>query len=188
MTLRGDIMDQVLKAMPDIDIDNVFYLGDGDYGTAYSIGDGKVLKITTSRREFELAKELIGKDIEGLAKVYEAGQISSFEYKIILEEVEIDADVDYCFYEVEYYLRKQGWDISNIGCFDIDDYEKEFEKIPDDVKAFIPELIDIISSCRRLGMQRIDIHADNLGRDKKTSKLKMFDVDEPSYYRGGRNY
>lgn len=38
------------------------YMGKGDFGTAYSIGDGRVLKETTSKREFGIAKELEGTD------------------------------------------------------------------------------------------------------------------------------
>jgi hypothetical protein len=40
--------------------DELDYLGSGD-GKAYSIGDGRVLKITDSTNEFNIAKSLLGK-------------------------------------------------------------------------------------------------------------------------------
>ncbi len=34
------------------------YLGRGDFGQAYSIGDGRVLKKTSSKNEFKFAKQM----------------------------------------------------------------------------------------------------------------------------------
>ena len=171
-------VEKAIQGMPEIDLDAVSYLGEGDFGTAYSIGNNKVLKITTSKREFEIARDLVGKDIPAFAKVYLAEPFTSFEYKIILEEVNIEADIDYCFYEVLDLLRKQGLDLQYLCCFDIDEYEEEFEEIPDDIKAFIAELEEVVRCYKHLGLQRFDIHADNLGRGIDGT-LKAFDLDEP---------
>ena len=58
-----------------IDKDNLSYLGKGDFGTAYSIGDGRVLKETNSKTEFEIAKQLENdnaKVLNAFAKIYKA--------------------------------------------------------------------------------------------------------------------
>ena len=46
-----------------INPDDLSYLGHGDFGKAYSIGDGRVLKRTSSKSEFDLAKEMENKNI-----------------------------------------------------------------------------------------------------------------------------
>lgn len=51
-----------------IDPDNLNYLGQGDFGTAYSIGDGRVLKKTSSENEFNLAQQMEGKNIPVMVK------------------------------------------------------------------------------------------------------------------------
>ena len=53
-----------------IDPDNLSYLGSGDFGEAYSVGDGRVLKKTTSKKEYEIASELVGKDYDNLANTF----------------------------------------------------------------------------------------------------------------------
>jgi len=56
-----------------INPDELYYLGKGDFGEAYSIGDGRVLKKTSSKNEFELAKQMEGKNIpvlDSIAKIY----------------------------------------------------------------------------------------------------------------------
>ena len=47
-----------------INEDDLSYLGKGDFGTAYSIGDGRVLKKTNSKTEFEIAKQLENEQLE----------------------------------------------------------------------------------------------------------------------------
>ena len=69
-----------------IDPEELSYMGSGDFGEAHSIGDGRVLKITKSKSEFDFAKQLAGKDIpalNGFVNFYVANIVDN-QYYIIM--------------------------------------------------------------------------------------------------------
>lgn len=171
-----DKVKDAFAAKHNYDPDDMQYLGKGDFGTAYSLGDGRVLKETSSRREFEIAEELVGKDVPGFAKIYAAEKDGSY-YKIILEELEEDSEIENQYYEVLNMLETQGLPIQYMGYFDEDEYIEQNGEIPDETKHFMSELEEIISSYRRLGIEASDIRAENLGRDSNGT-LKAFDLDD----------
>jgi len=79
-----------------INPDDLSYLGSGDFGEAYSIGDGRVLKKTSSKNEFNLAKQMEGKDIpvlNSIARIYKTDIINN-QMLIILEELEEDSHIE----------------------------------------------------------------------------------------------
>jgi hypothetical protein len=56
-----------------IDPENLSYLGKGDFGVAYSTNDGRVLKRTTSKNEFRLAREIEQSDspvLDSFVKIF----------------------------------------------------------------------------------------------------------------------
>ena len=158
------------------DPEEMYYLGKGDFGEAHSLGDGRVLKETSSRREFEIAQELVGKDVPGFAKIYVAEEDKG-RYKIIMEELEEDSDIENQYYEVQNMLETQGLPIQYLGHFDEDEYVEEHGEIPEETKKFMEELDEIVSSYRRLGIEASDIRSENMGRDKD-GVLKAFDLDD----------
>lgn len=157
-----------------IDPDNLNYLGQGDFGTAYSIGDGRVLKKTSSENEFNLAKQMEGKNIpvlESIAKIYKTDIING-QMLIILEELETDSHIEDLYYELQNYLDEQNLPIQYIDHLDKDEIE-----ISEELQSFINDLDDIIRAYRYLGVEASDIRPENMGYSKD-GKLKAFDIDD----------
>lgn len=159
-----------------IDEDDLSYLGSGDFGKAYSVGDGKVLKITNSKSEFGFAKEIAGKNIpalDGFADIYVAEKVDN-QYYIIMEELDEDSDIEDLYYQVEELLSNEGLPIQYLHMLDTDELE-----LDDDLLKFISDIEDINRSYRYLGIEASDIKPDNLGVDKN-GKVKAFDIDDRS--------
>ena len=154
-----------------IDPDNLSYLGRGDFGEAYSIGDGRVLKITTSKNEFELAKQIESKNIPGFATIYKTDIVGNKKL-IILEELEQDSEIEDLFWELIGYLDEQGLPIQYLDHLDLESIE-----ISNRLKSFIDGLDRIIRSYRNLGIEASDIQPDNLGYSS-SGELKAFDIDD----------
>lgn len=157
-----------------INPDDLIYLGSGDFGEAYSIGDGRVLKQTSSKNEFNLAKQMEGKDIpvlNSIAKIYKTDIVNN-QMLIILEELEEDSHIEDLFYEIQNYLDEQDLSIQYIDNLDTDEIE-----ISDELQSFMNDLDDIIRAYRYLGIVAPDIRPENMGYSKD-SKLKAFDIDD----------
>ena len=157
-----------------IDPDDLSYLGSGDFGKAYSIGDGRVLKMTSSKNEFSLAKQMEDKDIpvlNSIAKIYKTDIINN-QMLIILEELEEDSHIEDLYYELQNYLDEQGLPIQYIDNLDTDEME-----ISDELQSFMNDLDDIIRAYRYLGVEASDIRPENMGYSKD-GKLKAFDIDD----------
>lgn len=157
-----------------IDPEELSYLGSGDFGEAYSIGDGRVLKTTNSDVEFEIVQELVGKNIpalEGFVNYYSA-EIINGEYYIIMEELEEDSSIEDLYYQLEEHLSGEGLPIQYVHMLDIDELD-----LDDDMINFINDIEDINSSYRYLGIEASDIKPDNLGVDKN-GKIKAFDISD----------
>ncbi len=157
-----------------IKTDDLSYLGSGDFGEAYSIGDGRVLKKTSSKNEFNLAKQMEGKDIpvlESIAKIYKTDIING-QMLIILEELEEDSHIEDLYYELQNYLDEQGLAIQYINHLDTDELD-----ISNELQNFMNDLDDIIRAYRYLGVEASDIRPENMGYSKE-GKLKAFDIDD----------
>ena len=157
-----------------INPDDLSYLGSGDFGEAYSIGDGRVLKKTSSKNEFNLAKQMEGKDIpvlNSIARIYKTDIINN-QMLIILEELEEDSHIEDLYYELQNYLDEQGLPIQYIDNLDTDGIE-----ISDELQSFMNDIDDIIRAYRYLGVGASDIRPENMGYSKE-GKLKAFDIDD----------
>lgn len=157
-----------------INPDELNYLGKGDFGEAYSIGDGRVLKTTSSKNEFNLAKQIEGKDIpvlDSFAKIYKTDVVDGRMF-IILEELEDDSNIEDLYYELSYFLDEKGLPIQYIHHLDTDEIE-----ISDELKSFIDDVDDINRAYRYLGVEASDIKPENMGYSKD-GKLKAFDIDD----------
>jgi hypothetical protein len=157
-----------------IDEDNLSYLGQGDFGKAYSIGDGRVLKKTTSKNEFKLAQEMENNDspvLNAFAKIYKTDIINN-QMLIILEELYEDSYIEDLFYQLEEHLNEQNLPIQYIDYLEIDNLN-----ISDELQNFINDIYDIVMAYRYLGIEASDIRPENMGRSKD-GKVKAFDVDD----------
>ena len=166
-------MDDFYKAN-NIDPDELNYLGSGDFGEAYSIGDGRVLKKTSSKNEFRLAQQMENKNIpvlSAVANIYKTAIING-QMLIILEEVEEDSYIEDLFYELQNHLNEQGLPIQYLDNLDTDDIE-----ISEELEKFMGGVSDIIRAYRYLGVEASDIKPDNMGY-AQDGTLKTFDVDD----------
>jgi hypothetical protein len=157
-----------------IDPEELSYLGQGDFGTAYSIGDGRVLKITSSRSEFNIAKQLEGKHVpavEGFADVYKTAIVAN-EMWIILEELDEDSSIEDMFYELQSHLEDQGLPMQYLDNLDVDALD-----LSDDLVSFISDIHDINYGYRYLGIEASDLRPENMGMDKN-GKVKAFDIED----------
>lgn len=65
-------------------------IASGKNGTAYDIGDNKVLKMTTAAYEFySVQKHILGKDIKGLVKYHKAYRDPVIGFVLIMDKVEV---------------------------------------------------------------------------------------------------
>ena len=158
-----------------IDPEDLSYMGSGDFGKAYSIGDGRVLKITSSKSECELAKELVknSKKYSGFADYYWVGNVDG-ECYILMEELDEDSSVEDLYYQLEGLLSSEGLPIQYLHMFDVDEHDLDEEMVD-----FISDLEDINHSYRMLGVEASDIKPDNMGYDSN-GKLKAFDIEDRS--------
>ena len=159
-----------------IDPEELSYMGNGDFGEAYAIGDGRVLKITRSKSEFNFAKGLVGKDLPALAGFvnFYVADVVDDNYYIIMEELDEDSDIENMYYQVEELLSNEGLPIQYLHMLDIDELE-----LDEDMLKFISDIEDINHSYRYIGIEASDIKPDNLGVDKN-GKIKAFDIDDRS--------
>ena len=158
-----------------IDPEELGYLGSGDFGEAYSIDEERVLKITTSKNEFEIAKELKGNSapiLEAFAKIYEAEIIEGRKY-IIMEQLDTDSSIEDLFSELQTYLDEQDLPIQYLSYLDMD----EIDDMSDEVGEFMDSVDDIIRAYRYLGIEASDIRPENMGYSKD-GVLKAFDIDD----------
>ena len=159
-----------------INPEELSYMGSGDFGEAHSIGDGRVLKITRSKSEFDFAKELVGKDVpalDGFVNFYAASIVDN-QYYIIMEELEEDSDIEDLYYQVEELLSNEELPIQYLHMLDTDELD-----LDEDILKFISNMEDVNHSYRILGVEASDIKPDNLGVDKN-GKVKAFDIDDKS--------
>ena len=140
---------------------------------AASFVDGRVLKVTKSGAEYEIAKRLIGSKYDGIVEYFAAEKVGG-SYYLLMEELDpIDDDE---FNEAVGMLASQELPITYLDHFDEDEYEESHGKAPD--MSFLNELWEVLFDLRKAGIgERADIRADNLGRDS-SGKLKAFDVME----------
>jgi len=169
----------------DIEFNSVNYLGEGEYGTAYSLGNGKVFKLTNSANEFEIAGQILHKKIPGIVQYHDRGWYSDKPtiYYIVMDEVDTDSSIEDMFYRVELILTTQDLDISQINYFDEDEYDGSEGDLDPDTLKFMNELHTIYRSCQGLGIRVPDINYGNLGYDA-SGTLTAFDLQDRAAMKG----
>ena len=163
--------------------DDIHYLGKGDFGEAYQISSDKVLKITTSKSEYELSKIQLDKKLSNLVTVYACFEYGS-DYVIIMELLDQPQKIESLFYEVESIIETQGVDISNISYFDDDEYSSESGEIDTATTDFMNELSAVVYDYKRIS-EIPDIQPNNLGYDTN-GVLKAFDLEDKASLRSNR--
>ena len=93
----------IKKVFSKLGLTAISRLGNGQFGDAYDVGGGKVLKITTDKSEAVNSKNIIGSTYKHIASVYEVRQFAYVKnsergrdiyYTILLEKVKLDSSLD----------------------------------------------------------------------------------------------
>lgn len=158
----------------DIDPDEIGYLGSGDNGEAYVVGDDRVLKITRSRKEFDHARRLINHNYTNIVDIYAAEKIGS-DYYILMEELSpIDENE---FDEAEPYMPDGAYYFESYIESEEEAEDTELEPPDSSVVSFLESIRDVVYDLRSAGFgASVDIQPDNLGWSGGT--LKAFDLME----------
>lgn len=174
--------DEILKYLKlnNIPFNKVSYIGSGEFGNAYWLGNGKVLKITTSESEYEIASQILNKKLPGLVTFYFAATIgNNFRYALVMDEVDTDSSIEDDFSRVEMILSTQGLGISYEGLtyFNEDDYDQSEGELDTKIEKFMWELRNIFKSCHEIGIRIPDINYGNLGYNN-AGVLTAFDLHD----------
>jgi hypothetical protein len=203
-SLDRNIADTVAKKIAELrGYTQLNYLGGGNFGAAYDIGDNKVLKITTDKSEAVENLNLKGKTLKYIAEPYEVLKINNKSgndkelYGIILEKLKTDGEkfnrirkrLDFAFNKIlnlnfgdviDYYVNNNDifGDITDKKKNLIDKY---FIKNPEDANYF-NGLLKIGDEAKRYGVESMDyMNPDNIGY-KKDGSMGFFDVGFGNYY------
>lgn len=164
----------------EIEFNSIDFLGQGEYGNAYSLGNDRVLKITNSENEFEIAGQIWHKNIPGLVHISDRGWYSEEKpilYYIVMDELDTDSSIEDMFVRVEMILTTQGLDVSQTGSFDEDEYDGSEGPLDTETMKFMDDLATIYRSCSQLGIRAPDVNYGNLGYDK-AGNLTLFDIQD----------
>lgn len=160
-----------------INPNDLHYLGEGEFGEAYSTESGKVIKITSSANEAEIAKNLIGKKGDH-AEIYDVKKVDDM-FVIYQEELDTDSEIEDNLQSVQNILSEQGLPIQYLDNIDYEELSQESKDEYDRLSSFISDLEDINRLYRNLGIEASDLQSDNLGYDEN-GKLKAFDLQDKS--------
>jgi len=157
-----------------LDPDNLMHMGQGDNGEAFDAGNGRVIKITRSDSEVEIAKQLIGKS-GAHATIYDVKQVGN-SFVIYQEMLNMDSSIEYNYYRLEGLLNQQDLPIQYLGHLDEDELSMEDKLVYNELSDFITGIENINREYRYLGIEASDIQPDNMGYDAQ-GNLKAFDLD-----------
>lgn len=128
-------------------------LGKGNFGTAFLMDDGLVWKVTVDRREYEAAQQLVGKNNEGVAKVYACTKFDNEEgdvkYLIVLEYLQMTAK------GIGQKTKKRF-----VRCF-FNSWRDYYESLPTIAQMGLSHFIDFMLLCIRKPYR---MHCDNAFR------------------------
>ena len=173
---EGDPVYDYLMGL-DIVPEDLEWMGSGDFGEAYSDGDGTIVKFTNSNNEFETAQEILAvtggrkKLIDlAFAEIEDAVEIDGNKI-IIMEELDTDG-AEELYYELDGMASDAGVPLSEFW-IDAD----EVTEVDGDLIEGLDHLDDIFRAYRALGIFAPDVKGDNLGFGKD-GRLKAFDIQE----------
>jgi hypothetical protein len=179
-------------------------LGSGDFGTAFLLESGKVLKLTFDTNEVNVAKKLTrNKNLfNNIMNYYNVGELetdSDYKYFILMDYVEPLNELEkvainvfkellqfsHSFYKSVFseqlidYVNNQFTPkrINQTGLFW--KYYDEIPKIKQIAINFIPKIQAIAKDLKLHHIEQCDFHGNNLGWNKDHTKLIIFDITKP---------
>jgi len=182
-------------------------LGSGDFGTAFLLESGKVLKLTFDTNEVNMAKKLTkNKNLfNNIMNYYNVGELeteSSYKYFILMDYVEplseLEKNVIYTYKELLQfshsfyksvfspqlmdYVESQFKPGRNMYTRILIKYGKsKVQELKQMAIDFIPQIKAIAKDLKLHHIEQCDFHGGNLGWNKDHIKLIIFDITKPFY-------
>ena len=160
INLANRIANQVVNKL---NLKNLKYIDGGNFGVAYEVNNNMILKITKDRSEAVENFNLIGKNLERIAKPYNVYEIKSKTekipetYAILLEKLKVTSEIERKYNRLNYVFSKLfNVDVSevveeylgfNSGWIRKIDIYNYFKKNPEDVD-FFREITEIAKEYR----------------------------------------
>ena len=156
------------------EIEEMGYIGAGEWGQAYYTVDNRVIKITTSRDEAKAAKHLAGKKIPNVIQIYSVMRVK--EGWAIYQEL-LDTDgIEDVYYAAEHDMEENSEE-DYISMDTMEDFDmRDAHALPDpEVGKFIQDIQNGMYMARlHAHVPNIDLAPDNIGRRNK--EYVVFDI------------
>lgn len=181
--LTQEDADQIAKDHP-----NLSYIKNqnGQFGVAYDIGDGKVMKLSTDSEENFNAKKIIkeqkqrGGSLSYIVHVYDITRRSDGIDQIIIEKV-------IPLTQQERYIYDRLWYLAN-NADTFGDYKNLFSNwsktyggdITQDIDEFLLAMFNLSKELERNGVEDTDAHSDNVGY-RNDGSLVILDLGAIAY-------
>jgi hypothetical protein len=149
-------------------------IGEGSYGTAYDIGKGRVLKITTDEVEAGIANYILSlkKNFKHIAKIYDVFTTKELKrsgyFFIVMKMYEPLDDIDQEEFDEAASIYDNGGDVK-------EETEGTNATWRRKVRKYYPMVKAIDEECRKVKILAGDIHSGNVGWDKN-GNLVLFDI------------
>ena len=159
-------------------------LGEGTYGVAYVLGDGRVLKATTDESEATASSVLVGKKLENVVQIYDVFTMSGAWF-IVQERLRgIGPDPRNSIDLIKIWIDKWFHDLANQG-YSFDEILKEcLEWWKRDDKKLVRDILHGVWELWREGIVFYDVSRRNTGM--RGSDYVIFDLGVSSSTYQGR--
>lgn len=163
-------------------------VGGGQFGIAFEFLD-KVLKITSSAKEFVTCMNLVDMEYEGLVRYYLAFQYKNLPIWIIVQDrLHLPSKMERDIYTTLYYMGandihhpefKYKNNLFNSLVKRVK-YPHEEDELPpydinrEDLKYYFDRYMDLVNNLRRQKLSTDDLHGENIGT--KDGELIHFDI------------
>jgi len=182
------IEENAKKIAKQLGYNSVKYIGQGNFGLAYDVGDGKILKITTDKSEAANANRLRKKPItKHIINYYDVRAINNPRnrdyYSIVMDAVTPLNNQNYRLFYADIYRRFLDPNLSDKKVFDhvfeyLERYETEdyFDECLNFYKKKLaPQRQSILKEFKKYGIPTNDAHSSNVGFDDE-GNFVYFDI------------
>jgi hypothetical protein len=170
-------------------------IGKGKDSLVYDIGNNRVEKITKDKSEYNIALELMGKDLPYVSNYISATPIPDTnpqQYSLIKEKIEQNTSLENTLTKLEVK-----WEDSLLSGLDLIDYlkryltspsvsleneasiKKFFHFLKEKEKKIFKQLLEVIEYLKSIKVKNIDLHSKNFGI--KNNHLALFELGKVNF-------
>ena len=198
LALKGDSFENLInKIKNEFNLKNIKYTAEGNFGMAFYTDDGKVIKLTSDEKEINAIKNIVGKDINGVAKYYEIVDFPEYNLSaILMDNVERLTPEEISVYTILYsnqanFSDSDFWDLYNKKRTRkkiLKQLAEELEEPPsdlgikpvelelDEIEEYVEQYKELLTTLEENNIPTQDLHGGNIGR--VDGELVHFDIME----------